>query len=66
MNRINGTDNSFREKFKDRMENIGKDGVFGIVRKTLNPINISDNPIGEWNNLYNKNIGIINFLLIMK
>jgi hypothetical protein len=57
MSKKNGTENSFREKFKDRMENIGKDGVFGIVRKTENPINISDNPIGEWNNLYNNNVG---------
>lgn len=60
MNKKNGTDSSFREKFKDRMENIGKDGVYGIVRKTENPINMSDNPIGEWNNLYNNNTG--NFL----
>ena len=65
MNKINGTDNSFREKFKDRMENIGKDGVFGIVRKTVNPININDNAIGEWNNLYNNNIGKLNYSLII-
>jgi hypothetical protein len=33
------TENSFRDKFKNRMENLGKDGVLGIVKNTENPIN---------------------------
>ena len=50
-----GTEISFQEKFKDRMENMGKDGMIGIMKNTENPINkIEMDKMEHWNNLYNE------------
>jgi hypothetical protein len=55
MSKKNGTDNNFQEKFKNRIENIGKDGVFGIMKNSDNPINkIELDKMESWNNLYNE------------
>jgi hypothetical protein len=52
-----GTEISFHEKFKDRIENMGKDGVVGIMKTTDNPINRIKSGEGdgmsEWNRMYN-------------
>ncbi len=54
MSRKTGADITFQEKFKDRMENMGKDGVIGIMRTTEEPINKQDcDKMKSWNNLYN-------------
>lgn len=55
MSRKNGSEASFHEKYKDRMENIGKDGISGIMRYIVNPINnnYENNRIDNWKNLYN-------------
>ena len=56
MSRKNGTESSFQEKFKDRMENIGKDGVASIMKNMENPINKNNdnNKMDNWNHLYNQ------------
>jgi len=43
MSRKNGTEVSFQEKFKDRMECIGKEGISSIMRNMENPINQNNN-----------------------
>jgi hypothetical protein len=54
MSRKSGTEISFQERFAGRMENMGKDGVLGIMKTTENPINKADfDKMGNWNNLYN-------------
>lgn len=58
------TDNTaFKEKFKDRMENMGKEGVMGIMKNTENPITKdNENKIDNWANLYNNNCNLtLNF-----
>lgn len=55
MSRKSGTEITFQEKFKDRMENMGKDGVSGIMKNTENPINrVEIDKMDHWNNLYNE------------
>ncbi len=56
MSKKNGGESSFQEKFKDRMENIGKDGISGIMRNMENPINQTNdsNKVDNWSNLYNQ------------
>ena len=50
-----GTEMSFQERFKDQIENMGKDGVLGIMKNTDNPINkIEMDKMKHWNNLYNE------------
>jgi hypothetical protein len=50
-----GTEMSFQERFKDQIENMGKDGVLGIMKNTDNPINkIEMDKMEHWNNLYNE------------
>ena len=66
MSRKNGTEGSFQEKFKDRMENIGKDGISSIMRNMENPINKNNynNRVENWANLYNQgNIFNLNILI---
>jgi hypothetical protein len=49
------TEMTFQEKFKDRMENMGKDGIIGVMKNTENPINkIEIDKMEKWNNLYNE------------
>ena len=57
MSRKNGTDSSFQEKFKDRMENIGKDGISGIMLNMENPINQTNDTNRVENLSYLKNQG---------
>lgn len=50
------TDNiAFQERFRDRMENMGKDGVMGIMKRTEKPISkdYEANKMDNWSNLYN-------------
>jgi hypothetical protein len=55
MSKKSGIEISFQEKFKDRMENMGKDGVIGIIKNTENPINkVEIDKMKNWNNLYNE------------
>ncbi len=56
MSRKNGTEVSFQEKFKDRMENIGKDGISGIMKNMENPINGNNdsNRVENWSILYSQ------------
>lgn len=60
MSRRNGGEGSFQEKFKDRMENIGKDGISGIMRNMENPINQTsdNNRVDNWSNIYDQGIRI--------
>lgn len=61
MSRKNGTEITFQEKFKDRMENMGKDGVIGIMKNTENPINtVEIDKMKNWNNLYNECMQYLN------
>jgi len=51
MSRINGSEALFQQRFKDRMENIRKDGISGIMKNIKNPINNKNcNEIENWNN----------------
>jgi len=55
MSRKGRTEITFQEKFKDKIESIGKDGVMGIIRNTENPINkIEIDKMKNWNDLYNE------------
>jgi len=58
MSKKNGGESSFQEKFKDRMENIGKEGISGIMKNMENPINqTNDNNRAEnWSNNYNQGL----------
>ena len=49
---------TFQQKYKDRMDNIGKDGINGIVKGLNNPVENSklDNPLEEWANMNKKGI----------
>jgi hypothetical protein len=56
MSKKNGGESSFQEKFKDRMENIGKEGISGIMKNMENPINqtSNNNRAENWSNSYNQ------------
>lgn len=55
MSKKNGTEISFQERFAGRMENMGKDGIVGIMKKTENPINkLENDKMGNWNNIFNE------------
>ena len=56
---------SFQEKFKDRSEIMGKDGVFGIIKTTNNPIeknvnnsdmNNNSSNLEDWNSIFTNSI----------
>jgi hypothetical protein len=54
MSKKTGTEMSFQEKFKNRMENMGKEGVNSIMKNTENPINKNEiDKMENWNNLFN-------------
>jgi hypothetical protein len=54
MSKKTSNERSFQEKFKNRMENMGKEGVNGIMKNTEDPINKTEiNKVDDWNNLYN-------------
>lgn len=56
MSKKNSTELSFHEKFKDRIENMGKDGVMGIIKTAENPIIARGevNKMENWSSLYNQ------------
>lgn len=56
MAKRNGTEMSFQEKFRDRMENMGKDGILGIMKTADKPIITTVDNGDNWNNMYNNGI----------
>lgn len=57
MSKKNGTEGSFQEKYRGRIENIGKDGIPSIMKNMENPINKNfenNNRIDNWQNLNNE------------
>lgn len=62
--------NSFQERFKGKIENMGKDGVIGLVKTTHNTSPIipkpmvqitkqqpqTNDPFASWKNAYNNGI----------
>lgn len=61
MSKKNGTEMTFQEKFKDRTENMGKDGIAGIMKTTEKPVvgRVEVDKMDNWNNLYNNGKHII-------
>jgi hypothetical protein len=56
MSKKSGTEITFQEKFKDRMENMGRDGVLGIMKTADKPINkVEFDKLDNWNQMYNNN-----------
>ena len=54
MSRKNGTEMTFQEKFKNRTENMGKEGITGIMKTADTPVNkVEFDKMDNWNNLYN-------------
>jgi hypothetical protein len=55
MSKKNGTESTFQERFKDQIENMGRDGVMGIMKNTENPINkVEMDKMEQWNKLYDE------------
>lgn len=54
MSKKGGTDLSFQERFKNRTENVGKDGMAGIIRTADKPITKMEtqDKMESWNNLF--------------
>ena len=56
MSKHGNNNNNFQERFKNRTENVGKDGMAGIMRVTDKPINsnvdIQQSNLDNWNNIF--------------
>lgn len=57
MSKRTGTEMTFQEKFKDRTENMGKDGIAGIMKTTEKPVTkVEVDKMDNWNSIYNNGI----------
>ena len=48
------TKESFNVRFKNRIENMGKDGVIGIIKSANVPINKENFGLDNWAQIYKK------------